>query len=107
MTRLLLTILILGGVAGAIPYLLLRKTGGIGRSVLAYALGLLVSSLASLGVLLTTQAVLPAPIIDADRVIGSGLLCAVIGPILGVLAARHFRARDSKAGISVRMGRLP
>jgi hypothetical protein len=79
---------------------MLRKTGGIGRSVLAYALGLLISSLASLGVLLTTHAVLPAPIIDADRVIGSGLLCAVIGPILGVLAARRFRVRNGRAGIT-------
>jgi hypothetical protein len=100
MTRLLLTILTLGGVAGAIPYLMLRKTGGIGRSVLAYALGLLVSSFASLGVLLTTHAVLPAPIIDADRVIGSGLLCALIGPILGVLTAKRFRVRNGGAGIT-------
>jgi hypothetical protein len=99
MTRLLLTILFLGGVAGAVLYLMLRKTGGIGRSILTYVLKLLVSSLASLGVFLTTHVVLPAPIIDADRVIGSGLLCAVIGP-LGVLAARRFRVRDGKSGIT-------
>jgi hypothetical protein len=94
MTRLLLTILVLGGVAGGIPYVLLRKTGGTGRSALAYALGLLVSYTTSIGMLLTTQAVLQAPTIDADRVIGSGLLCAVIGPIAGVLAARRFRLRS-------------
>jgi hypothetical protein len=53
----------------------------------------LVSSSISMGVFLTTQAVLPAPLLDADRVIGSGLLCAVIGPTLGVLAAKRLRAR--------------
>jgi hypothetical protein len=93
MIRLLLTILILGGVAAGVPYFLLRKTGGVGRSVLAYVVGLLVSSSTSIGLLLTTQAVLPAPIIDADRILGSGLLCAVLGPILGVLAAKRLRPR--------------
>ncbi|HEY4403571.1 MAG TPA: hypothetical protein VGN55_02870 [Xanthobacteraceae bacterium] len=93
MTRLLLTILVLGGIAAGVPYCLLRKSGGVGRSVLAYALGLLVSSSTSIGTLLITQAVLPAPIIDADRIIGSGLLCAVLGPILGVLAAKRLRLR--------------
>jgi hypothetical protein len=91
MMRLLLTVLILGGVAGGIPYVLLRKTGGVGRSAFAYVMGFLVSSSTSIGVLLTTQAVLPAPLLDADRIIGSGLLCAVIGPALGVLAAKRFR----------------
>jgi hypothetical protein len=93
MTRLLLTVLILGGVAGGIPFVLLRKTGGVGRSAFAYAMGFLVSSSTSIGVFLTTQAVLPAPVLDADRIIGSGLLCAVIGPALGVLAAKRFRPR--------------
>ena len=93
MIRLVLTFLLLGGVAGGIPFVWLRKTGGFARSVLAYAIGLLVSSSASMGVFLTTQAVLPAPALDADRIIGSGLLCAVIGPALGVLAAKRFRPR--------------
>jgi hypothetical protein len=77
--------------AGGVPYVLLRKMGGVGRSAFAYAMGFLVSSSASTGVFLTTQAVLPAPVLDADRIIGSGLLCAVIGPALGVLAAKRFR----------------
>jgi hypothetical protein len=99
MTRLLLTVLILGGVASGIPFALLRKMGGIGRSAFAYAMGFLVSSSTSIGVFLTTQAILPAPVSDTDRIIGSGLLCAVIGPALGVLAAKRFRPRrQSKAG---------
>jgi hypothetical protein len=94
MTRLLLTVLVLGGVAGGVPFVLLRnKMGGIGRSAFAYAMGLLVSSSTSIGVFLTTQAVLPATVLDADRVIGSGLLCALIGPALGVAAAKRFRLR--------------
>ena len=93
MTRLLLTILLLGGVAGGVPFVWLRKTGGFGRSALAYAMGFLVSASTSFGVFLTTQAVLPAPVLDADRIIGSGLLCAVICPALGVLAAKRFRPR--------------
>jgi len=93
MTRLLLTILLLGGLAGGVPFVWLRKTGGFGRSALAYAMGFLVSASTSFGVFLTTQAVLPAPVLDADRIIGSGLLCAVICPALGVLAAKRFRPR--------------
>jgi hypothetical protein len=93
MTRLLLTVLIIGGVAGVIPFVLLRKTGGVGRSAFAYAAGFLISSSTSIGVFMTTQAVLPAPALDADGIIGSGLLCAVIGPALGVLAAKRFRPR--------------
>jgi hypothetical protein len=93
MIRLLLTILILGGVASGIPFVLLRKMGGFGRSAFAYAMGFLVSSSTSIGVFMTTQAVLPAPVLDADRIIGSGLLCAVVGPALGVLAAKRFRPR--------------
>jgi hypothetical protein len=93
MTRLLLTIIILGGVAGGIPYVLLRKMGGLGRSALACAVGFLVSSSTSIGVFLATQAILPAPMLDPDRIVGSGLLCSVIGPILGVLAAKRSRAR--------------
>jgi hypothetical protein len=94
MTRLLLTVLVLGGVASGVPFVLLRnKMGGIGRSAFACAMGFLVSSSTSIGVFLTTQAVLPAPVLDADRVIGSGLLCALIGPALGVAAVKRFRLR--------------
>ena len=93
MTRQLLTVIILGGVAAGIPYVLLRKMGGVGRSVLAYAVGFLVSSSTSIGVFLTTQAVLPAPVLNTDRIVGSGLLCSVVGPVLGVLAAKRSRAR--------------
>jgi hypothetical protein len=93
MIHLLLTILILGGIASGIPFVLLRKMGGIGRGAFAYAMGFLVSSSTSIGVFLTTQALAAAPALDADRIIGSGLLCAVIGPALGVLAAKRFRAR--------------
>jgi hypothetical protein len=92
MTRLLLTVLILACAAGCIPYVLLRM-GGVGRSAFSYAVGFLVSSSTSIGVFLTAQAILPAPVLDADRIIGSGLLCAVIGPALGVLAAKRFRLR--------------
>ena len=98
MMRVLLTILIVGGVAGCIPYVLLRKMGGIGRSVFAYAMGFLASSLTSVGVFLTMQAVVPVQVFDADRVVGSGLLCTVIGPVLGVLAARRCRARLKMQG---------
>src|ERR1700692_3010752 len=51
--------------------ILLRKTGGmggIGRSAFAYAMGFLISSSTSIGVFLTTQAISPAPVLDADRI---------------------------------------
>jgi hypothetical protein len=49
-------------------------------------MGFLISSATSIGVFLTPQVILPGPVPDADRIIGSGLLCAVIGPTLGVPA---------------------
>ncbi len=99
MTRLLLTILILGSLAGIVPYMLLRRMGGVGRSVFAYCTGLLVSASTSFGVSLAMQAILPVSVLDADRVIGSGLACAVIGPVLGMLAAKRSRARLQRLGL--------
>jgi hypothetical protein len=32
--------------------------------------------------------ILPAPVLDADRIIGFGLLCAVIDPTLGAPAGK-------------------
>jgi hypothetical protein len=91
--KLLLTVIVLGGVASGIPYLLLRRMGGVGRSFLAYALGFLASGTTSFGVYLATHAVLPAPVLDADAVVGSGLACAVIGPALGMVAGKRVRRR--------------
>jgi hypothetical protein len=91
--RLLLTVLVLGGVASGVPYLLLRRMGGVGRSLLAYALGFLASGATSFGVYLATHAVLPAPVIDADAIVGSGLACAVVGPVLGMVAGKRVRQR--------------
>jgi hypothetical protein len=88
-----LVVLLLGGLACSVPYVLLRKIGGMGRTLRAYGAGFLASSATSLGMLLTTQGVLAVPIHDADRVIGSGLLCAVVGPVVGVLAAKRSRSR--------------
>ena len=91
--RLLLTVGVLGGVASGVPYMLLRRLGGVGRSALAYALGFLASAATSFGVYLATHAVLPAPVLDADAVVGSGLACAVIGPVLGMVAGKRVRRR--------------
>ncbi len=96
MLKLLLTILFLGTIAGGVPYFLLRTVGGLGRTMAAYAIGFLVSSASSMGMLLTTQAAFLAPLHDADRVAGSGLLCAIIGPVLGVLAAKRARRQPRR-----------
>jgi hypothetical protein len=98
MLKLSLTVLLIGGIACGIPYFLLRTVGGFARSIAAYATGFLVSSASSMGLLLTTQAVFLAPSHDVDRVVGSGLLCAVVGPVLGVLAARRARGRLHRHG---------
>lgn len=87
------TVALLGGLAFGVPYLLLRKIGGFGRSLLAYGAGFLVSFAASLSLLLITPAILHASTGDTDRVLGPGVFCAVIGPVLGVLAAKHVRGR--------------
>lgn len=101
MIRLLLTLVVLGGVASAVPYILLRKMGGLGRNLFAYLAGFLASSATSWGVFLATHAVLPAPTLEADAIIGSGLACAVVGPVLGLMAGkrvrRHAQARTQVA----------
>jgi hypothetical protein len=93
MIRLLLTILLIGGVASVVPYVLLRKMGQRGRSLFAYAMGFLASAATSVGVFLATHVLLPAPVLDADGIVGSGLVCAVVGPALGVLAGKRVRMR--------------
>jgi hypothetical protein len=87
------TVALLGGLAFGVPYLLLRKTGGLQRSLLAYGAGFLVSFAASASLLLITPTLLQASTGDADRVLGPGLLCSMVGPILGVLAAKQVRDR--------------
>src|SRR5215472_19261167 len=52
--------------------------GRVGRSLFAYVLGFLASAATSFGVYLGTHAVVPAPVLDADAVVGSELACAVI-----------------------------
>ena len=87
-----------GGTFHSFANLVLRRMGGVGRSVFAYCTGFLVSSSTSLGVSFAMQAILPVPVVDADRVIGSGLACAVVGPVLGMLAAKRSRARLQRLG---------
>lgn len=93
MTRVVLTILVLGVLPIAITWLCLRGTGPWARNALAYGVGFLVSSATSIATFLALRAVLPAPVLDADGIIGSGLLCAVVGPTLGTLAGKRVRPR--------------
>jgi hypothetical protein len=87
------TVAVLGILAFGVPFLLLRKIGGIRRSLLACGAGFLVSFAASISLLLINPTTLEASSGDTDRVLGPGVLCTVIGPILGVLAAKHVRDR--------------
>ncbi|HLH95602.1 MAG TPA: hypothetical protein VKW08_10845 [Xanthobacteraceae bacterium] len=89
----LFTIFLLAGVAVAVPYLLLRKKRQPRRDLFAYAMGGLASLTTSTGVFFATHAVLPTPALEADGIIGSGLICAVIGPALGVWAGKRVRMR--------------
>ena len=93
MTRLMLTIIMLGLFAVVITWLFLRRTNPVGRNALAYGVGFLVSATTSIAMFLAMRAVLPAPVLDADGIIGSGLLCAVLGPTLGTLAGKRVRPR--------------
>ncbi len=93
MTRLILTVVLVGSVAILVPYVLARRTSERGRALLAYAMGALASALTSLGVFLATHAILPTPALGADGIVGSGLLCAVVGPALGVVAGKRVRRR--------------
>lgn len=89
----LLTILLLAAVAIAVPYFLLRKMRQPRRSLFAYAMGSLASGATSTAVSLAAHAMLPAPALDVDGIVGSGLACAVVGPALGVWAGKRARTR--------------
>jgi hypothetical protein len=92
----LLTILLFAAVAIGVPYFLLRRMRGThspGRNMFAYTMGFLASVATSTGVFFATHAILPAPVLGADGIATSGLLCAVVGPALGVAAGKRVRLR--------------
>ena len=93
MIKFVLTILVLTALASGIPYMLLRKVGGVARTVVAYAMGSVATSATSVGISLATHALLPAAVFSADTIIGSGVVCAVVGPAIGMMAGKRVRTR--------------
>jgi hypothetical protein len=88
----ILTILLLAAVAIAVPYFLLRRMRQPRLSWFAYAMCALASGATSLGVSFAAHAILPAPVLGVDGIVGSGLACAVVGPALGVWAGKRARS---------------
>ena len=93
MIKFVLTVAVLMALASGIPYLLLHKVGGLARTVLAYAMGSVATSATSVGITLATHLVLPATLFSADTIIGSGVVCAALGPAIGMMAGKRVRTR--------------
>jgi hypothetical protein len=86
-------VITVGSVAAgtALTQVLTKST--LRRGLVACGVGFATSSLASVILFLTTRATFPMSSAHLDQVLTPGVLCSVIAPIVGVLAAKHASAR--------------
>ena len=74
--------------------------GALRRGLVACGVGFATSSLASVILFLTTRAAFPMSSPHLDQVLTPGVLCSLIAPIVGVLAAKHASASLRKHDVS-------
>jgi hypothetical protein len=70
----------------------------------ASVIGFLTSLLASILLFLTTRAAMPMSPHVADQVLTPGVLCSMMAPVIGVVAARYARSRQRKRAIEMAPG---
>ena len=83
-------------IAVGIPYLILRTTGGIVRSVVAYVASIVVSIAVGFAAGIYLNAVLGVPPIQAHRVLGPAAWSGLLAPGLGMWLAAQSRRRSSQ-----------
>jgi hypothetical protein len=94
-------VLTVGSIAAGSAFLSLPTKSALRRALLACGIGLMTSALASAALFLTTRAAMPTQ--HLDQVLTPGVLCSLIAPIVGVLAAKYARARLAKHDSNQRM----
>jgi len=92
-----LIVLTVGSVAaGTAPLTHVLTKSALRRGLVACGVGFATSSLASVILFLTTRAAFPMSSPHLDQVLTPGVLCSLIAPIVGVLAAKRASARLQK-----------
>lgn len=87
--------LIFGFVGWAIPFLIMRKKGGRGRSIVAYILGFVTTFILTFAALLFLEEAAHVPPLQANHVVGPGICAAILGPALGLWTAIKARVANS------------
>ncbi len=85
--------LFFGAIAVGISYLIARNSGTWERAVIAYFAALIVTFAATFGTLWGLEEIAHMAPIEANRVIGPGIWCALLGPVLGLVWARRQRKK--------------
>jgi hypothetical protein len=88
-----LVVFTVGCVAAGSAFTHVLTKGALRRGLVACGVGFATSSLASMILFLTTRAAFPMSSPHLDQVLTPGVLCSLIAPIVGVLAAKHASAR--------------
>jgi hypothetical protein len=91
-----LIVLIVGSVAAGTTLTHVLTKSALRRGLVACGVGFATSSLASVILFLTTRAAFPMSSPHLDQVLTPGVLCSLIAPIVGVLAAKRASARLQK-----------
>src|SRR5436309_4852437 len=94
----LLDLFVFGIIAAIVPYLILRKHGGVLRSIVAYLAGSVVTFGTMAAFLFYMDSVLRIPPIEANRVFGPGSLATFFEPAFGLWAAKQARKKGRRAG---------
>jgi cell shape-determining protein MreD len=97
----MLIVLVARSSATSLVFAWLRKAHALRRALVAGGIGFLTSLLASALLFLTTRAAMPMSPHVADQVLTPGVLCAIIAPVVGVLATRYARSRLRRRTIEI------
>jgi hypothetical protein len=91
-----LIVLTVGSVSAGTALTHVLTKSALRRGLVACGVGFATSSLASVILFLTTRAAFPMSSPHLDQVLTPGVLCSLIAPIVGVLAAKRASARLQK-----------
>jgi CHASE2 domain-containing sensor protein len=91
----MLEVLAISVMCGSITFLILRRAGGAGRTAIACGTGAIVAFAISVVLFVIPQIAWDTPPTVAGRVLGEGLFSAILGPAIGVWAAKRARLNRS------------
>ena len=92
----MLGVLMISLVCAGITFLILRRTGGAVRTVVACVASVIIAFAMAVVLFVIPQIAWDTPPAVAGRVFGEGLLSAIIGPMAGAWAAKRSRLRRAR-----------